>query len=192
MLLALAAESCLVGCSEQPALAPALTAASSHFAAFERFERWALRSVSSDVRLHGDGALRETLFAPLRRDREVLWADVQWDSDQVLAYRKPLADAELKFVPIEAPRLGRVMVALCEPCEGAGEGRECVVIERVEKKKKRPARVRMAFCEAPVLGAEAGSVAKPPVAAKAAKMRAPAPKDRRLKTRGSEPRALAR
>jgi hypothetical protein len=132
-------------CSEQRELRPAMAAASEHFAAFERFERWAVRSVRSDVRLQGKLALRETLFAPLRHNRVVAWADVHWESDQLLTYRDPIPDAQLTLVPIEAPSLGRVLVAVCEACKQAGQGSECVVIERPER--QRPARVRMAFCK---------------------------------------------
>jgi hypothetical protein len=150
-------------------VASALDAASSHFVAFERFERWAERSVDSDVRLQGEQALRETVFAPLRRDREVVWADVQVDRRQVLAYRTPLADAALHFTPIEAPTLGRVQVAKCEACADAEHSRDCVVIARPAG--RAPARVRMAFCRT----AEVPSVARvPSVAPPVAKALKPA------------------
>lgn len=142
------AGSCLsaaAGCSEQPALAPVIDAASPHLATFERFERWAQRSIESDVRLRGLQALRETLFAPLRRDRTVVWAEVQATDGRVLPYRTPLADAALSFVPIETPALGRVLVAVCDACKQAAESSGCVVIER--PKAKRATRVRMAFCK---------------------------------------------
>jgi hypothetical protein len=122
-----------------------MASASEHFAAFERFERWAVRSVSSDVRLQGQLALREILFAPLRHNRAVAWADVHWEPNQDLAYKAPIADAELQLVPIEAPTLGRVLVASCAGCNQDGQRDECVVIERPVK--QRPARVRMAFCK---------------------------------------------
>jgi hypothetical protein len=122
-----------------------VSAASGHFAAFERFERWALRSVTSDLRMRGLHALRETLFAPLRRARSVAWAEVQWDGGQSLQYRTPLADSALSFVPIEAEALGRVLVAVCEPCKQAGQTSDCVVIAR--PKEQRSTRVRMAFCK---------------------------------------------
>lgn len=122
-----------------------MAAASEHFAAFERFERWAVRSVSSDIRLQGQLALRETLFAPLRHNRSVAWADVHWQPNQDFAYRTPLPDEQLELVPIEAPSLGRVLVAHCEACQQEGHSKDCVVIERPPK--QRPARVRMAFCK---------------------------------------------
>lgn len=122
-----------------------MAAASEYFAAFERFERWAVRSISSDVRLQGPLALRETLFAPLRHNRAVVWADVHWELSQTLAYRKPIPDEQLPLVPIEAPSLGRVLVAVCEACKEAGHSSDCVVIERPAR--QRPARIRMAFCK---------------------------------------------
>ena len=140
MLLTLMVGSCLSGaaaCSAQPALAPVIDAASPHFAAFERFERWAERSVESDVRMRGVQALRETLFAPLRRDRAVAWAEVRPQDGQVLQYRTPLAEAALSFVPIETAALGRVLVAV--------HSNNCVLIER-PKDRRAAARVRMAFC----------------------------------------------
>ena len=141
-----------------------MAAASQYFAAFERFERWALRSVSSDVRLQGQLALRETLFAPLRHNRAVAWADVHWEPNQELAYKKPIADEQLPLVPIEAPSLGRVLVAVCEACKQDGHS-DCVVIERPVR--QRPARVRIAFCKV----------------APAPQVSAPKPKAQRVKTR---------
>ncbi|HET8937312.1 MAG TPA: hypothetical protein VFN67_27910 [Polyangiales bacterium] len=147
MLSTLLAGFCLSGaeaCSEQPALGPVIDAASSHLATFERFERWAQRSVESDVRMRGVQALRETLFAPLRRDRSVLWAEVQSEDGRVLPYRTPFAGAELSFVPIETAALGRVLVAVCAECKQPGQS-ACVVIER--SKARRATRVRMGFCK---------------------------------------------
>ena len=147
MLSTLLTGFCLSGtqaCSEQPALGPVIDAASTHLATFERFERWAQRSVESDVRMRGVQALHETLFAPLRRDRTVAWAEVQAGDGKVLMYRTPLADAELSFVPIETAALGRVLVAVCEACKQPGQS-ECVVIERA--KARRATRVRMGFCK---------------------------------------------
>ena len=144
MLFALTVGTC-PSCAEQRDIGPVMAAASEQFATFERFERWAVRSVRSDVRLQGQLALRETLFAPLRHNRAVAWADVHWEPNQDLAYRNPIPDAELTLVPIEAPSLGRVLVALCEACKQEGHSRDCVVIERPAK--QRPARVRMAFCK---------------------------------------------
>lgn|GEM_PF-4420963 len=144
MLFALTVGTC-PSCSEQRAVGPTMAAASEYFAAFERFERWAVRSISSDVRLQGQLALRETLFAPLRHNRTVAWADVHWEPGQDLAYRKPIPDEQLPLVPIEAPSLGRVLVATCEACKQDAKSSDCVVIERPAK--QRPARVRMAFCK---------------------------------------------
>lgn len=144
MLFALTVGTCL-GCSERRELGPVMTAASEHFAVFERFERWAVRSAGSDIRLQGQLALRETMFAPLRHNRAVAWADVHWEPDQDLAYRTPVPDEQLQLVPIEAPSLGRVLVAPCEACKQEGHSKDCVVIERPPK--QRPARVRMAFCK---------------------------------------------
>jgi hypothetical protein len=160
MFVALAAGTCLseVACSEHKAVDTALQAASGHFVAFERFERWAERSVGSDVRLQGEPALRETVFAPLRRDHDVVWADVQVDTRQVLSYRTPLADAALQFTPIEAPTLGRVQVALCEACADKEQRRECVVIARPAG--RWPARVRMAFCRSTQLQSPEPTIAE--------------------------------
>ena len=144
MLFALTVGTC-ASCSEQHAVGPTMAAAAQYLAAFERFERWAVRSISSDVRLQGQLALRETLFAPLRHNRAVAWADVHWEPAQDLAYRNPIADDQLPLVPIEAPSLGRVLVAVCEACEQEGHTSDCVVIERPAR--QRPARVRMAFCK---------------------------------------------
>jgi len=143
VLIALTVGTCS-SCSEQRAVGPTMAAASEYFAVFERFERWALRSVSSDIRLQGPLALRETLFAPLRHNRAVAWADVHFELNQELAYRQPIPDAQLPLVPIDAPSLGRVLVAACEACKQEGHTGDCVVIERPER--QRPARVRMAFC----------------------------------------------
>jgi hypothetical protein len=174
MLLAATCLSTAAACSERQAVASARDAAASYFAEFERFERWAERSVSSDVRLQGEQALRETVFAPLRGEREVVWADVRVDERQVLAYRSPLADAALRFTPIEAPTLGRVLVALCPQCEGPHE-QKCVVIAR--SVGRRSARVRMAFCRSSQLQAAPPEVAQStlvkPVAAKPRRAGAP-------------------
>jgi hypothetical protein len=145
VLFALTVGTC-PSCSEQRAVGPTMAAASEYFAAFERFERWAVRSVGSDVRLQGQLALRETLFAPLRHNRTVAWADVHWEPGQELAFRTPIPDEQLPLVPIEAPSLGRVLVAACEACKQETKSNDCVVIERPAK--QRPARVRMAFCKA--------------------------------------------
>jgi hypothetical protein len=135
-------------CADRPALAPAaFAAASNHFAAYARFERWALRSVDSDVRMDGEAALREMLFAPLRRDHAVAWAEVTSERNLALTYRTPLSDAALRFVPIDAPSLGRVQIATCETCKKQdGTARACVQIERPNEPTRRT-HVRMAFCE---------------------------------------------
>ena len=172
MLVALAAGTCLseaAACSERDTVGAVRDAAASHFAAFERFERWAERSVSSDVRLQGEQALRETVFAPLRGAREVVWAEVRVDARQVLTYRTPLADVELRFTPIEAPTLGRVQVALCPACASNKAERECVVIARAAG--RRHAEVRIAFCstepEATTPGVATPSGLKPIASSKA-------------------------
>ena len=121
-----------------------MEAASEHLAAFERFERWAVRSARSDLRWQGQLALRETLFAPLRNNHAVAWAEVHWEPDQVLSYREPIPDEQLQLLPIEGAALGRLLVASCAACRPEAQAGDCVVIERPPK--QRPARVRVAFC----------------------------------------------
>lgn len=136
------------GCSDAPELAEVVEASADHFASFEHFERWTQRTLSSDVALRGAQALREAVFAPLRRDPSVLWAQVLPESGPALRYNDPAPDtgAALRFMHVTAPALGRVHVALCEPCQKQRPepAATCVVIAR----PPRPGRagVRVAFC----------------------------------------------
>jgi hypothetical protein len=116
-------------------LAEAAQASATHLETFARLERWAERTAGSDVRLHGKSALTEATFAPFRSDPDVLWAELRTDQE-TLAYKQPIASAELHYVPIDAPTVGRLWVALARDCRG-GQAREvadaCVVLARPDQ-----------------------------------------------------------
>jgi len=74
----------LLFCAALPACAPDQTdlegverALQPRMAHFERFERWAHRTLSADGVTSGPGALTETLFAPMRRDQSIrgVWVE---------------------------------------------------------------------------------------------------------------------
>jgi hypothetical protein len=133
------------GCSEKQGLGEVVAISGRHYSAFDHFEHWAARTLSSDVRLNGVAALREAVFAPLRRDRSVLWAEIHAEAGPKLQYKKPPSDLSLHFVPIDAPGLGRVEVALCEPCELPKKAKgTCVVIARPSDRART--HVRVAYC----------------------------------------------
>jgi ABC-type transport system involved in cytochrome bd biosynthesis fused ATPase/permease subunit len=128
----------LAACAPKSPLADVSSAAAAHLTTFARLERWTSRLASSDVRLRGNAALREAMFAPFRADTEVLWADVR-AGDQLLRYEKPIDAAQLRYVSIDAPALGRMWVALTDECEAPVRARSkhhvptavaCVVLTR--------------------------------------------------------------
>ena len=123
----------LGACSSEPRISDVVTASAAHFERFARFERWATRMVGSDVRLQGSQALREATFAPLRREPDVLWAEVRASERQLLQYPKPDASAavaQLRFVNVDAP-VGRLSVALSDACRAANaQPVACVIIAR--------------------------------------------------------------
>jgi hypothetical protein len=136
-------------CAREPAdLEGASRAASSHLATFARFERWAMRMEQTDVQLRGEQARREATFAPLRADRSVLWAEVNDGEHPTLQHAAPIDVAQLAFVSVDVPQLGRVMVAQSDTCHVADPKRSqtipCVVIARASGTAKST-NVRMAF-----------------------------------------------
>jgi hypothetical protein len=140
----------LLGAACRPAgggLAAASVAASAHLATFARFETWARRVSRSDVALRGELALQEATFAPLHRERSVLWAEVRHERGGPLQFMTPIALDQLAFVTLEAPELGSLRVAFSTSCHAIGRPRKvnaCVVIARGSRDPLRPS-LRMAF-----------------------------------------------
>lgn len=111
---------------------------------------------SSDVRIRGNVALREAMFAPFRADSAVLWAEVRAGvRDDMLRYESPLDDAQLRYVSIDAPSLGRMQVALADNCRPPARKRAgknaaaaapcaCVVLARPDR-PDQPRGLRVAF-----------------------------------------------
>lgn len=128
-------------CSGEASIADATRAATPHLGAFGRFERWAQRVATSDVRLRGAEALREATFAPLRSDAMVLWADLQSDPKTRSEFARPIQLGTLKFQHLEARELGALKVAVSPDCR---PGVRCVVIER-EQDATHPFGIRIAF-----------------------------------------------
>jgi len=113
-------------------VADAARAASLHMTTFARFEGWAQRVARSDVALHGDQALHEAMFAPLRGEQSVLWAEVRDDTGKALQFQAPIALEALAFVKIDGAELGALRVAVSKDCRAASRpkvvGKPCVVI----------------------------------------------------------------
>ena len=61
--------------------------AQPYLRSFESFDGWARRSFDADLALRDPSALSETLFAPIRRDREVVSAWVERDGPDARALR---------------------------------------------------------------------------------------------------------
>jgi hypothetical protein len=130
---ALLAVLCAVGCGPS-CVADAADAAALHFATFARFASWSERVARSDVGLRGELALRETMFAPLRGDRAVVWAEVRGEAGDPLQFPAPLLLDGLHFVNIDGGKLGPLRVALSNNCRVSGRQRlvdgACVVIAK--------------------------------------------------------------
>lgn len=134
-------------------LAEVTQASAAHLHTFARLERWTERMGQSDVRLRGKPALREAMFAPFRAEPAVLWADVR-AADSSLSYETPLDAAQLRYVSVEAPALGRLLVALVEDCSPRrapakparkpSPPRACVVLARPPS-EEQPNGLRVAF-----------------------------------------------
>ncbi|MBX3251459.1 MAG: hypothetical protein KF901_30050 [Myxococcales bacterium] len=101
--------------------------------AFVRFEQWAERSAGARAALGDRGAFSETLFAPLRLDREVAAARVTVGSE-VFAF------GALEEAPLRPLRIGT------ERLEG-GRGGGQLVLARVSDVGGRTLRVELAFRE---------------------------------------------
>jgi hypothetical protein len=124
---------CVVGCGPR-GVADASEAAGAHLATFARFASWSERVARSDVGLRGELALRETMFAPLRGDRAVVWAEVRGEAGYPLQFPAPLLLEGLHFVNIDGGQLGALRVALSNDCPVSGrrqpEAGPCVVIAK--------------------------------------------------------------
>jgi hypothetical protein len=105
-------------------------AVAPHLGKFARFERWAQRVASSDVRLRGAEALREATLAPLRSDSDVLWAEVETDGKTRWELAVPAKPESLQFAHLEAPELGALKVALPSGCQVKSGTVPCVVMQR--------------------------------------------------------------
>ena len=81
LLVALTFTATVMGCEpKREERAPILRGrAEPYFREFERFDAWARRSFDADLALRDPRALAETLFAPIRREREVVAAWVERD-----------------------------------------------------------------------------------------------------------------
>jgi hypothetical protein len=123
----------VVGCG-RGGIADASDAAALHLAAFARFSSWAERVARSDVGLRGELALRETMFAPLRANRAVVWAEVRPDAGYPLQFPAPLLLDGLHFVSIDGGELGPLRVALSDACRVSGRQHApsgpCVIIAK--------------------------------------------------------------
>lgn len=118
--------------------------ATPHLDHFASFQRWSRRALSADVHLRHPGELEETLFAPIRRDREVAGAwVVRGGGDRILSLSAPAAPPSVDWLRLRHERLGEVRVGRWEagPCpdgcivlarDGPGEGERLVVAYRPE------------------------------------------------------------
>jgi hypothetical protein len=126
-----------VGGCGRSGIADASDAAALHLAAFARFSSWTERVVRSDVGLRGELALRETMFAPLRANRAVVWAEVRADAGYPLQFPAPLLLDGLRFVNIDGGELGALRVALSDDCRVSGRQRgpsgPCVIIAKAPR-----------------------------------------------------------
>jgi hypothetical protein len=134
----------LCACGGAPSVAQTTNAATPHLGKFARFERWAQRVASSDVRLRGAEALREATLAPLRSDPDVLWAEVQTDGKTRWELAVPIKPELLSFARIEAAELGTLKVALPDGCPIKGGKVACVVVQR-ERDEAHPYGVKIAY-----------------------------------------------
>jgi hypothetical protein len=127
---------CVVGCGPR-GVADAADAAAAHLPTFARFASWSERVVRSDVGLRGELALRETMFAPLRGNRAVVWAEVRAEAGYPLQFPAPLLLEGLHFVNIDGGQLGALRVALSSDCRVSGrrqpEAGPCVVIAKAPR-----------------------------------------------------------
>lgn len=101
--------------------------ATPHLGRFETFDAWARRAVAAHPAFHNDAALEETVFAPLRREDDVLASWIAKDDRVELAYGEseapPTGGA---WTDLRTERLGPIEVTAAKlvPPGGARAGRE--------------------------------------------------------------------
>ena len=136
------------GCQAHGAQFAEVAEAASRFVpTFARFESWSRRTARSDLAFQGEQALRDVMFAPLRGDHRVLWAQVTGDHGQDLQYLKPINVDALDFVTVEGRDLGALRVALSDQCphpRATDQLQRCLVMASAASLSE-PGAVRMAF-----------------------------------------------
>ena len=91
-----------------------------HAEHFARVERWVRRTLSADAAFGDRAALEETLFAPFRRDPEVVAAWVVPADEEPLVLHGPAEPPVERWVALRDPRLGAVRVGRAEATKSHG------------------------------------------------------------------------
>lgn len=118
---------------------------------FERFERWARRAMVADSVLRQRGALRETLFAPIRDDTRVAAAWVARGDEHVLSWRgRKRPPDDVAWARVEDGMRGTLRVATARlPAREDGGDRDrisCVLVSRTRAAGGgSPVRVTVAY-----------------------------------------------
>ncbi len=103
---------------------------------FEAFDSWARRAIAAHPAFRSDDALEETVFAPLRREDDVLASWIARDEAIALFYgESDAAPAAGAWTGLRTDRLGPIEVTAAKlvPPGGARNGRDAeraVVIRR--------------------------------------------------------------
>lgn len=100
-------------------LARAIATAQPFASKFEAYETWTLRATSVRPPSRSDGALAETLFAPIRNDPAVLaaWIKLPNRNDDELSFPPKVAKPEAAdWTQVRDPLLGRIRVTRHEQC----------------------------------------------------------------------------
>jgi hypothetical protein len=108
-----------LGCNAQPSVAHAAERAQPFVPAFAQFDRWARRAVVSERAVRDLDALTETTFAPIRSDRAIAaaWLDFEGKHGFMLAFPPNAAPLpELGWVMLRDPELGPLRVAIIDHC----------------------------------------------------------------------------
>lgn len=130
MLLAAMVAMCACNDPQKLDVDQAVAAVDAHAEEFARFGRWARRVLVSRAAFRGDAALREALFAPLRRKGAAAraWVVLPGSREVLrLGERDPATPPDVDWTTVRHPRLGPVRVA---SWTGGDCARGCVLISR--------------------------------------------------------------
>lgn len=112
-----------------------------HRDSFASYDRWARRTLSAYAAMRDGDAVEETLFAPVRRQRQLLAVWVRRGDGSVRALRDPREMPEVNWAEVRDPQLGPIRVAITEvddPYDREPRPVTSLVVSRTRQPKGEP------------------------------------------------------